>query len=488
MRVGRRGFLGGATASAAFATGCDRLLSAASRLVDDPIPRRIDLPASATIDPAHHLLSRAAFGAGPADRARVARMGKVAWVDEQLDPEEIDDVACDLRAGFIDTVSYPPGILLDFPPDQIEGELRRNALLRAVYSKRQLHEVMVEIWTDHFNVAIQRSLCRHLKTADDREVVRKHALGRFDALLRASVTSPAMLVYLDGRENRRPDGAGTPNENHARELLELHTLGARGGYDQSDVMEAARCLTGFVIDARLTPGEAAFVPERHDDGDKIVLGQRISGGGPGDVDKLVRVLVEHPSTARFIARKLCVALVDDVPPESIVADAAAAFTASQGDLKRVVRTILLSDAFEAHAGTKLKRPFRQVVSTLRALAADTHAKDDVIFAQLGRMGQPLFAHPTPDGFPLEAEHWLATFPARFAFALDVAHDRVPGVTVPWSRLERSLDGASDRGLGAHLFGRTLSAAEATALSAVSATSMDPRRVALLLSSPAFVRH
>lgn len=197
-------------------------------------------PTGHSIDDVAHVLNRLTWGPRPDDRARVERMGWRGFVAQQLDPAGIDDRRCDLRLAEIETLHLPRGELYEHSPAQILHDLSRARILRALHSRRQLHEVMVDFWSDHFNIGVAKGDCRWMKLADDREVVRPHALGRFRDLVRASATSPAMLVYLDGADNKVVHPEDRPNENHARELLELHTLGVHGGYSQRDVMEAAR--------------------------------------------------------------------------------------------------------------------------------------------------------------------------------------------------------------------------------------------------------
>lgn len=490
-RIHRRGLFAGLAALGAGTTGCDRALSAFASVFADGMPERITPPDGETIDPVHHLLGRAGFGPAPGEIEAVRSMGIEAYVDAQLDPARIDDTACDLRASVIDTYALPTSLLFEFPPDQVEVELRRHTLLRAVYSRRQLLEVMVEFWNDHFNIAIGKSLCKHLKTADDRDVIRPHALGRFRDLLGASALSPAMLVYLDGRENKRTSPGERPNENYARELLELHTLGVHGGYTQTDVMEAARCLSGFVVREEWAPGLVEFVRSRHDEEKKVVLGETIaSGGGRHDVQQLLDIVAAHPSTARFISQKLASVFVADDPPASIVERATEAFLSTDGDIKAVLRVILLSEELAAAKGVKIKRPFRLLVSALRAVLADTHAKGNLL-GHLDRMGQSLFSYPTPDGYPTRGDAWLGTLLWRWRFALELAEDRVDGVRADWTVLRAALarggEGDATALLARHLFGRAATGAELAALAGGRGPT-DAHTVALLLSSPAYQRY
>src|SRR2546422_5567793 len=222
---------------------------------------------------------------------------------------------------------------------------------------------MTGFWTDHLNINLEKGDCIYLKPSDDRLVIRAHALGNFKELIRASATSPAMLVYLDGKENRKAGPNDVPNENYARELLELHTLGVEGGYTQSDVYEVARCLTGWRLRTGWRKGTVYFDPSLHDDGEKHVLGQLIpAGGGAADLDRVVEIVCKHPSTARHIATKLVRRFVSEAVPAPLVTRGAAVFTATNGDIKSLLRTILNSDEFKAAQGVKFKRPFQFIVS------------------------------------------------------------------------------------------------------------------------------
>ncbi len=475
--LSRRAFAAGTALSA---VGCDRVLSAVAGLAGDDIPASFSVPEGERVDGDVHLLSRATFGARPGDLDALRSMGQRAWLDAQLAPSSIDDLACDLRAGAIDVPHLDAGLVFELPPEQIEVELSRHAVLRAVYSKRQLLEVMTELWGDHFHVAIGKDACRHLRAPYDREVIRAHALGRFRDILAAVTTSSAMLVYLDGAGNEASDN---PNENHARELLELHTLGADAGYTQTDVREVARCLTGFVLEREgRRPGAVGFVPEKHDGGAKVVLGHAIeAGGGRSDVDRVLDILSAHPSTARRIATKIARTFVSDDPPEDVITRLASTFAATGGDIAAVVRTVLTSDAFRESAGQKIKRPFRLVVSALRALGADTHAKGAVLEA-LARMGHALYAWPSPDGYPDRGDAWLGTIGARFRFASELADAKLDGAGISIERLCRAAGG--ELGLIAHVLGRSPTEAERAALDRVSAPSA---KVALALSGPAFQR-
>lgn len=494
----RRDFLALAGAAAG-AAACDRVTGEVSRALGADVPASFSAPTAASIDSTHHLLSRAAFGPWPGDVDRVRALGHEAWLDAQLEPSSLSDLACDVRTNFIETVQLPTSLVTEFRPNVVEEQLVTHTLLRAVYSTRQLQEVMVQFWTDHFNIAIGKSLCRHLKTADDREVIREHALGSFRDLLGASARSAAMLVYLDGRDNKVSGPTDKPNENYARELLELHTLGAHGGYTQADVMEAARCLSGWVVREKWAPGEVRFEAGRHDDGAKRVLGQHIpAGGGAEDVDRLLDVIVGHPSCAQFLATKLCRWFVADDPPASLIARAAQEFRDKNTHIAPVLRLILLSPEFQQARGQKLKRPLRFVVSTLRALGADTNGRRP-LHGYLLRLGQLPFQYPTPDGYPHEPEPWLGTLLWRWNFALSLCEGQIRGTRGEPKRLLAglgvSLEGGAEAAvqpLLAYLYGRAPSLAEAEPLRqylrSASGRQRPQRALALALSSPSFQLH
>jgi uncharacterized protein (DUF1800 family) len=503
MKIARRDLLKSAALGSGMAalTGCERITSQINQMIGETVPVHLTVPESAEIDPEFHLLSRAAFGPWPGDVQRVKEMGRDAWLEEQLSPESISDTACDLRAERFESLYFSAGDAYEFRKPVLREELTRHALLRAIYSRRQLFEVMVEFWTDHLNIDLEKGDCIYLKPSDDRDVIRKHALGNFRELIRASATSPAMLVYLDGRTNKVEKGKdGKPNENYARELMELHTLGVHGGYTQDDVREAARCLSGWTFDAGRTfamnQSESFFKPNWHDDGEKRVLGQTIpAGGGKHDLDRLVDIVCGHASTAKFIALKMCRRFVSHTPPESLVQRVVTEFTRTHGDIKSLLRVILKSDEFAASRGQLLKRPFKYMVSALRATAADTHAEKGIL-EPLQRMGHGLFQYPTPDGYPDEELPWMGTLMWRWNFALALAGGKQSGARVNLHPLVKALS-ASKTGPDAgtwfsHFVGRRPSQEELAAISLTKDTAKDPgdayRQIAgLVLACPAFQR-
>ena len=486
--LSRRRFLELSGALAASATmGCDRLprLLLDGGVSADETP--FDAPGGAAIDLVSHVIGRLSYGARPGEWERVRALAAGAegaverYVSEQLAPEAIDDARVErvLRRSTI--LELPAGELYEYKAHVVLDALTRQALLRATYGERQLHEVMVEFWSDHFSIDASKGDCRWLKAADDREVIRAHALGRFPALLRASALSPAMLWYLDGRVNRRRDGGDRPNENYARELLELHTLGVHGGYTQRDVMEAARALTGWTVrskgESTFGIGRVEFHRELHDDGAKVVLGEEIPAGlGKRDVDVLVEIVCAHPATARHVATKLCRRFIADDPPSEAVDRVAAAFVASRGDVRGTLRTLFATEAFLGARRTKLKRPFHFVASALRAADADTDGGPP-LHEMLRRMGQPPFQFPSPDGYPDDRESWLGTLLWRWNFAAALSANRIEGTRVRHSELHASSGGAP--GTWASLLGRSVTPDESSALGGVA----DP--LALVLASPAF---
>jgi len=485
------GATAGVAAAALTATGCRRGLPPFFEASPAGPFRSPNTP-----DVLTHVLRRCTFGLRPGDHeaARSAagspRAAAQAWIEEQLAPERIDDTDAQRRVRAIQGLDWPLGELYELKKDVLRHDLAKAALLRAVYSRRQLYEVMVEFWTDHFNIDISKGECAWLKAADDRDVIRRHALGRFSDLLRASATSPAMLTYLDGRENRRANGAFRPNENYARELLELHTLGVHGGYTQRDVMEVARSFTGWTVRPRggFRKGVVEFHPEAHDDGAKLVLGRLIHAGrGEGDVDEVLALVAAHPSTAAHLATKLCRRFISDDPPASAVAAVAEAFTRSSGDISATSRALFATPEFLGQAAgeppvpSKLKRPFHYVASALRATDAVTDGGAPLI-AYLAAMGQAPFAFPTPDGYAQEAGAWRDTLLWRFKLAAALAEGTVGGTRIDRDALVARARG--ERGLMTHLFGRSPTATELDSIEAVADRS---HRLAVALAAPAFQR-
>ena len=312
---------------------------------------------------------------------------------------------------------------------------------------------MVDFWFNHFNVYAQKGAVRWMLPAYEREAIRPHALGRFRDLVLATARHPAMLFYLDNWVSTRADlvvrrgpNAGRRmglNENYARELMELHTLGVDGGYTQHDVVEVARCFTGWTIDRPQEGGGFLFRPQAHDRGAKRVLGQTIPpGGGVEDGERVVDILARHPSAARFIATKLARRLVRDDPPAALIDRAADVFGRTDGDIRAVVTAIVTAPEFwsEAAYRAKIKTPLEVVASAMRTLEGRlAHAGPEpgmpgggvALAREVGRLGQPLYEAQPPTGYPDRADAWVNTgaLLGRMNFALALAHNRFPGVRV-----------------------------------------------------------
>lgn len=410
-----------------------------------------------------HLLAGITFGALPDEVRRARELGFAGWIDEQLLPEALEEsphlthkleqletlemAPADLREYEVpdeDTAVRP--ILLKiaalrsgdeiYPTRRAQIELRQATLLRAVYSRRQLFEVLVDFWHNHFSIDQSKGDCRWLATPNDR-VIRAQVLGKFRDLLRAAVYSPAMLFFLDNTQNRAvaPGSMVGVNENFARELLELHTVGVDGGYTFRDVQEVARCLTGWSMrgDKQLWSGEFVFDPAIHDDGAKVVMGLQIpAGGGERDGDLLIDFLAAHPATATFIATKLCRHFVADDPPAALIEQAAKTFREQDGDLPAVLRVILNSTAYAERRDAKFKRPLDYIASSLRLLQAETTG--EALLPYLESLGQQLFHWPLPDGFPDRGERWWPGLFARWRFAIDLLTHKIAGTTVPTGEL------------------------------------------------------
>ena len=504
MNVSRRSFLraGGGSAALLVTVGCDQLPREVRGLFQQAkADAPFQPPVAGEIDTITHLLNRVTFGPRPGDYERIRKLGSTpneaaaAYLERQLKPETIDDEESDYAVRRFETLNEPLGELFEYQEELLQNELMRGTLTRAVWSERQLYESMVQFWSDHFNIDPSKGDCKWLKVADDREVIRKHALGKFPDMLRASALSPAMLWYLDGRVNRRENMAEKPNENYARELMELHTLGVHGGYTQKDVMEVARCLTGWTVRARNQApytqiGKVDFNLSRHDGRAKEVLGHKFAAIpvhlsneekerlGRHELDRVLEIVTTHPATARHLGTKLCRHFIADEPPAAAVEAVAAMFTKTGGDIRATLRAMFATDEFRQQRGNKFKRPFNYIVSALRATGARTDAGREII-DYLQRMGHAPFNYPTPDGYPEEAAPWMGTLLWRWNFAVAISENRIKGTQIDFDALRKNSGG--DAGLMAHLLGRKPSPAETQAYHDSGAG------LALMLASPAFQR-
>jgi len=487
-----------------------------------------------------HILNRLGFGVRQSDIEKVKGIGIKKYIEQQLNPASLDDSIADAKVKNLNVLKlsneelfakYPnPGAVMTFiaqrngmsrsdlmnnrpnqnqnnneaemseadrrkyqqeiaeiyrkynlgRPAQITQQLNASRIIRATYSERQLQEVMVDFWTNHFNVFANKAATRWFLPEYDRDVIRPNALGNFKDLLLATAKSPAMLFYLDNfqsiapntqNNNRRPmqnQQRRGINENYAREIMELHTLGVDSGYTQKDIQEIARCFTGWtIVDARGyrrafaamangktderterlmrqagipidTPSGTFYFNERwHDKGEKIVLGQKINEGGIKDGLKVIEILANHPSTAKFIARKLAVKFVSDNPGEKLVNRVAEAFTKSKGDIKTTLRALFTDEEFFAAENyrTKIKTPFELLVSSIRTLGAETNGAQ--VQALLNKMGEQLYGYQAPTGYPDTAEDWVNTgaLLERMNFAVALSANQIPGTRVDLKKFE-----------------------------------------------------
>ncbi len=414
-----------------------------------------------------HLLNRAAFGPTPALLWEVECKGREVWIEQQLWPQLIADPELEARLAIYPTLQMTPAELFENyrPPEPGEPGRRENTpaqilieissalLVRAVHSQTQLEEVLVDFWFNHFNVFANEGPTRYAIISYLRDSIRPHVLGKFEDLLLATAESPAMLYYLDNYLNVRAGSRGRNsgiNENYGRELLELHTVGVEGGYDQNDVIEVAKAFTGWTI--REPDGDQSgfvYVPRFHDDSADSVMGYPISTTGIEQGREVIRFLAGLPATADFIAAKLAGRFVADDPPESLVRKLSERFMETGGDLREVMKTLLLSEEFNdpRYRLVKVKSPFEIVASSLRAI--DAEVVDGLGAARLvGLLGQPnLFASP-PTGWKEDADAVTSVggMLARFEAAYNMAANRVPGVIVDplrWNQIDAGSLG-SDR--------------------------------------------
>ncbi len=340
-------------------------------------------------------------------------------------------------------------LALENPVAVVNGELMQSKLLRATYSERQLQEVMTDFWFNHFNVFIGKGPDRYLVTGYERDVIRPHALGKFRDLLLATAKSPAMLWCLDNWQSTGPDSVaakrannnGKPapglNENYAREVMELHTLGVNGGYTQKDVTELAKVLTGWTLEMPRLGGGYVFRPLRHEPGNKTVLGHVFQEDGEREGEAALAMLAAEPATARFISTKVAQRFVSDTPPTSLVDAMAKSFTESDGDIRAVLRTMLAAPEFwdPREYRAKVKTPLEFAVSALRATSAEITSMQSVA-AALNRMGMPLYGAQPPTGYSMRGESWVnsSALLSRMNFALGLATGKLSGVRVDAAKL------------------------------------------------------
>ena len=379
--------------------------------------------------PEYHLLSRISFGVTKETMASINSMGAGAYLEKQLDYKSISDNATEnyVKKHFPSMRKDVTSLLLkgDW---EVGTEVQQTTTYRANFSNRQLLEVMADFWNTHFSIYIWDDYTPWLKVEDERSVIRPHALGKFPDMLEASSKSTAMLTYLDNHYNYK-DG---PNENYARELLELHTMGVDNGYTQKDVEELARCLTGWGLEWRRKKyGQFRFYKDYHDDKAKKVLGIKIPAkGGIKDGEKVVEMLAEHPSTAWYISFKLCRRFVSDSPSDKLVNEIADIYKSTGGDIKDMLRGIFSSTEFKNSVDQKVKRPFEYATSLMRVLDPGRNKyADSGMNWYLYRLGQAPFEWAPPDGYPDTARDWIHTSGLlnRWNFALHLAQGYLWGI-------------------------------------------------------------
>jgi uncharacterized protein (DUF1800 family) len=464
-------------------------------------------PSLTPYDSALHVLNRLAYGPRPGEVDRVAADGVMRWIERQLAPRKIDDGPLAARERRFNILDYDSGELARIYTDaqrerrerqrqqgnadrdrmdpaqergrRLAGAFQELAVVRAVLSERQLYEVMVDFWTNHFNVFLAKGADRFLTPSYIEQTIRPRALGKFAELLIATAESPAMLFYLDNWESVAP-GSKSPqamrlrarplfgarpmfgrpplfdpgrdpmradslrrqalehapkglNENYARELLELHTLGVDGGYTQQDVIQVARILTGWSVARPPQGGDFEFHDWAHDYGEKVVMGVTFPAGhGRDEGVRLLKLLANHPATMHHVSRRLCQRFVNDDPPDGCVDDAVTAWKRSDGDIREVLRAIFRSPDFWAseNVRAKIKTPLEFVVSAARAVGGDPDTTPRL--AQVvARLGEPLYLHVAPDGYPEREDAWVnsGALLDRMNAAVALASGRLPGVTV-----------------------------------------------------------
>jgi uncharacterized protein (DUF1800 family) len=496
----RRALVRAAGAAALSSAIASRATAASAQVGSGPHRRAGPAPAGEL----RFLVDRITNGWSSAEWARAESLGYSAYLEEQLNPAAIAEnpALLGLLAPFT-TLGMTSKQLYDayFGPGAtlfggtVLDELEEAAILRGALSNRQLFERMVEFWTDHFNVTHGDGQVRWLKTTEDRDVIRVHALGNFRDLLGADAKSAAMLFYLDNYRNF----ASAPNENYARELMELHTLGV-GNYTENDVREVARCFTGWQYwnQNAANHGDFRYNAAQHDNGSKTLLGVSIpANGGQQDGETVLTILATHPATAQFIALKLLRWFVTPNPPQRVVDSVAQVFLATGGDIPSVLRAVFdPASVIQVPAGSKpkIRRPFHLATSLLRS-TNPTILSVRSILTQLDAMGHRPMSWPAPNGYPDSNEVWGQSVLARWTFVTAYAGGTTAGVawnpttlfgSTPKSKLATR---AAEVLLGGVIAPEDLAAAEAYANAAPTLDDSLRREVlALVAQSPSYQYH
>ena len=483
---------------------------------------------------AAHVLNRLSFGPRPGEIEQVESMGVRQYIDRQLDPAAIP-MPPDLQARLdaLDTLRRPTGaVVADYVEankqardeteaskahrraviEHISRDTHDARMLRALESPRELEEVMVDFWFNHFNVFNGKGIDRALIASYERDAIRPYAMGSFRDLLGATARHPAMLYYLDNVQSsapsKKPNGKVVGlNENYARELMELHTLGVDAGYSQADVTELARMLTGWTYDQKrlISDNETfRFDPRRHDTGDKTWLGRAIAPDGQREGEQALDVLAMHPATARHISYQLAQYFVQDAPPPALVDKMARSWQGSNGDIRTVLRTMFHSADFMAPAamGAKFKTPYRYVLSAARA-AGTPDVNVQPLLGAMNQLGMPLYGCQTPDGYKNTEGAWLNpdALSRRIAFVTGLASGRLPLARVP-APPAMPADGAmmaampaappaptvAPQPVDAARLDATLGSTISPRTHAIVAQAAAPLRAAMLLGSPDFMQY
>ncbi len=489
-----------------------------------------------------HVLNRIAFGPKPGDIERVRQMGVQAYIDSQLNPASIAYppalteqlrvlVTANRSSG--DSLSEFVELRKEAKEEGAKGKQERTAgvarigleaaqarVLRAVDSPRQLEEVMVDFWYNHFNVFSGKGIDRALVASYERDAIRPYVFGSFRQMLGATAHHPAMLYYLDNHLSTADGFVPAPrrkvtlqprpekerarglNENYARELMELHTLGVDGGYTQADVTELARMLTGWTYDQRELLRENRgfhFDADRHDRGTKVWLGQQVKPNGQAEGEWALDVLAMHPATAHHLAYKLAQYFVQDVPPPALVDRLARTYLDNKGEIRPVLRALFASDEFLSpqSAGAKFKTPYQFVISAARAGAVPLTNVTPLLGA-MSQLGMPLYGCQTPDGYKNTQEAWLNpdALSRRIGFANALAGGRLPlangpemggkGVRIAQGKAEPAPQNGTP--LDAAQLQATLGSTISSRTASTVAASPAPLRAAMLLGSPDFMQH
>ena len=456
-----------------------------------------------------HVLNRLSFGPRPGDIETVKSQGIEAYIQSQLKPNSIaQPQSLSEQLARLETLQMSPVQLIrdyrqrprqnqqqqQLTPEmlmaarqksrQILQQAIQGRLLNAVESPRQLQEVMVDFWYSHFNVFSRKGLDRFLVGSYEQQAIRPSTLGKFRTLLESTAQHPAMLFYLDNWQNTAPNSPGAKgrykglNENYARELMELHTLGVNGGYSQQDVITLARILTGWGFprprQGAATPSGFYFDASRHDSSDKVFLGQTIKGGGIEEGEQALDILARHPATARHISYKLAQYFVADEPPASLVDQLTKRFLDTDGDISAVLNTLFHSSEFlnPKYYNAKFKTPYQYVISAIRS--TDTKVQNfRPVFDFLTQMGMPPYGCQTPDGYKNTEEAWLNpdSLLRRINFTTALASGRFSGgSTVDAQQLGKTL--------GNNFSSKTMQVIEANS---------EKMKATLMLGSPEFMR-